>query len=258
MEQSNNNSRRKFITDTAKAAALLTISGSTASAILSSCAGSKTMALSDSSINSFTQAPLPYSYDALENVIDAKTMEIHYSKHAAGYSKNLIDEIASSPTPLSKNANILSSILGDISKYSTKMRNNAGGHYNHELFWQCMRPKQEGNLPVGNLQLAISKTFGSFDEFKKQFAEAGKTRFGSGWAWLYVDAKKNLKIGSTPNQDNPLMDVSEIKGFPLLALDVWEHAYYLKYQNKRADYIENWWQVVNWQYVESRFSLVSN
>ena len=253
MEQENNNTRRKFITDTAKAAALLTISGSTASAILSSCAGSKTMALSDSSINSFTQAPLPYSYDALENVIDAKTMEIHYSKHAASYCKNLGDELANSKN---KNAVLLSTLLATISNFSTKMRNNAGGHYNHELFWQCMRPLQIGNLPVGNLQLAINKTFGSFENFKKQFAEAGKTRFGSGWAWLYIDAKKNLKIGSTPNQDNPLMDVSEIKGYPLLALDVWEHAYYLKYQNKRADYIENWWQVVNWEYIEKRFATI--
>jgi superoxide dismutase, Fe-Mn family len=256
MQKDNTNGRRKFITDAAKTAALVTIASSTAGAFLSSCSGSKAVAISDSSINKFSQAPLPYAYDALENVIDAKTMEIHYSKHAAGYSKNLIDEIASSPTPLSKNANTLSSILGDISKYSTKMRNNAGGHYNHELFWQCMRPLQTGNKASGNLQKAIDKTFGTFDNFKKQFAEAAKTRFGSGWAWLYVDAKKNLKIGNTPNQDNPLMDISEIKGFPLLALDVWEHAYYLKYQNQRADYIENWWQVVNWQYVESRFALL--
>lgn len=255
MEHTNNKSRRKFITDTAKATALLTISGSTASVILSSCAGSKTMAFSDSSINNFTQAPLPYAYDALENVIDAKTMELHYSKHAAGYSKNVIDEIESLK-PSNKNAVLLSTLLANISSYSTKMRNNAGGHYNHELFWQCMRHKQEGNLPVGKLQLAIDNTFGSFGEFKKQFAEASKTRFGSGWAWLYVDAKKNLKIGSTPNQDNPLMNVSEIKGLPLLALDVWEHAYYLKYQNKRADYIENWWQVVNWDYVEKRFAKI--
>ncbi len=255
MEQKNNNTRRKFITDSAKVAALLTVSSSAASALLSSCAGSQSFSTSDRSIEKFSQMPLPYAYDALENVIDAKTMEIHYSKHAAGYSKNLIDEIATLKNNQS-NAISLSIILEKISGYSTKMRNNAGGHYNHELFWQCMRPKQEGNEPVGNLKLAINKTFGSFENFKKQFSEAGKTRFGSGWAWLYIDAKKNLKIGSTPNQDNPLMDICEIKGFPLLALDVWEHAYYLKYQNKRADYIENWWQVVNWQFVESRFSLL--
>ena len=134
------------------------------------------------------------------------------------------------------------------------MRNNAGGHYNHEMFWQCMRPKQMNNTPTGNLQAALIKNFGGIDEFKKQFSDAGKNRFGSGWAWLYADANKNLKIGSTPNQDNPLMDVGDIKGMPLLALDVWEHAYYLKYQNKRADYIDNWWNVVNWDYVAKRFA----
>ena len=116
-----------------------------------------------------------------------------------------------------------------------------------------MRPKQESNKPMGNLQLAITKAFGSVDDFKKQFGDAGKNRFGSGWAWLYADANKNLKVGSTPNQDNPLMDISDINGTPLLALDVWEHAYYLKYQNKRADYVDNWWNVVNWDYVQGRF-----
>jgi superoxide dismutase, Fe-Mn family len=257
MKNNKNNTRRKFILDTAKLATLVTIGSSSTATFLSSCSSSKAMSISDNSINKFSQSPLPYAYDALENIIDAKTMEIHYSKHAAGYSKNVIEEIANLKPPFSGNTITLSNILANISKHSTKMRNNAGGHYNHELFWQCMRPKQEGNKASGNLQIAIEKNFGSFDNFKKQFAEAGKTRFGSGWAWLYVDAKKNLKIGSTLNQDNPLMDLSDIKGFPLLALDVWEHAYYLKYQNKRADYIENWWQVVNWDYVESRFALLS-
>jgi superoxide dismutase, Fe-Mn family len=185
-------------------------------------------------------------------MIDAKTMEIHYSKHAAGYSKNVKEAIATEAVA----AKNIEDILANISKYSIKMRNNAGGHYNHEMFWQCMQPKQASNLAEGNMQIAIDKAFGSFENFKKQFTEAGKTRFGSGWAWLYLDKKKELKIGSTANQDNPLMNISEIKGFPLLALDVWEHAYYLKYQNKRADYIENWWQVVNWKYVESRFNSV--
>jgi superoxide dismutase, Fe-Mn family len=124
------------------------------------------------------------------------------------------------------------------------------------MFWQCMRPKQTGNMPTGKLKTAIEKYFTDFDNFKKQFSDAGKNRFGSGWAWLYADKDKSLKIGSTPNQDNPLMNISDIKGFPLLALDVWEHAYYLKYQNKRADYIENWWQVVNWDYVQARFEKV--
>jgi Fe-Mn family superoxide dismutase len=198
----------------------------------------------------FDQQPLPYKYDGLENVIDAMTMEIHYSKHAAAYSKNLKEAAQAEGVDTSK---ALEEVLADITKYSAKMRNNGGGHYNHEMFWQCMRPKQDKNAPAGSLQTAIVKAFGTVDDFKKQFADAGKTRFGSGWAWLYVDKDKNLKIGSTPNQDNPLMSISDIKGFPLLALDVWEHAYYLKYQNKRADYIDNWWNVVNWDYVQQRF-----
>jgi superoxide dismutase, Fe-Mn family len=202
----------------------------------------------------FDQQPLPYKYDALENVVDAMTMEIHYSKHAAAYSKNLKDAAAAEKVDITKP---LEDVLAKISTYSAKMRNNGGGHYNHEMFWQCMQAKTADNKPTGNLQLAIGKAFGSFDEFKKQFADAGKNRFGSGWAWLYVDATKNLKIGSTPNQDNPLMDVCDIKGFPLLCLDVWEHAYYLKYQNKRADYIDNWWNVVNWNYVQQRFDKMS-
>ena len=252
MENDNNNSRRKFIKTTATSAALMAIGSGISSSLLTACTSTKINTSSNTFVTGFDQQPLPYAYDALENIIDAKTMEIHYSKHAAGYSKNVKEAIVAE-APNLKN---VEDVLANISKYSTKMRNNAGGHYNHEMFWQCMRPKQEGNNPVGSLQMAIDKTFGNFDNFKKQFAEAGKTRFGSGWAWLYVDAKKELKIGSTANQDNPLMDVSEIKGFPILALDVWEHAYYLKYQNKRAEYIENWWQVVNWKNVESRFKSV--
>lgn len=244
-----NKSRRKFITNTAKGSIAAGVGLTVAGSFISSCAvakGSTQKILA----TGFDQQPLPYKYDALENVIDAMTMEIHYSKHAAAYSKNLKEAAAAETVDVNKP---LEEVLAKISKYSAKMRNNGGGHYNHELFWQCMRPKAEGNKPMGNLQLAIDKAFGSFDTFKKQFADAGKTRFGSGWAWLYTDKDKNLKIGSTPNQDNPLMDISDIKGTPLLALDVWEHAYYLKYQNKRADYIENWWQVVNWDFVQQRF-----
>ena len=247
-----NKSRRKFIKDTAKSSIALSIGLSATGAFLTSCAQGKNITKTIP-YTSFDQQPLPYKYDALENVIDALTMEIHFSKHAAAYSKNVKEAAATETVDITKP---LEDVLAKISKYSTKMRNNGGGHYNHELFWQCMRPKQTGNAPTGNLQLAINKGFGSVDDFKKQFADAGKNRFGSGWAWLYVDANKNLKIGSTPNQDNPLMDVSDIKGTPLLALDVWEHAYYLKYQNKRADYIENWWQVVNWDYVQGRFEKI--
>ena len=203
----------------------------------------------------FDQQPLPYAYNALENVIDAMTMEIHYSKHAAAYSKNVKDAAAAEKVDLTKP---LEDVLTNISKYSAKMRNNGGGHYNHEMFWQCMRPKREnpqgpvGNAPTGKILEAIEKQFHSFDNFKKQFAEFGKNRFGSGWAWLYINKENVLTIGSTINQDNPLMDVAEIKGYPLLALDVWEHAYYLKYQNKRADYIDAWWNVVNWDFVQER------
>ncbi len=244
-----NKSRRKFIANSAKGTIGASIALSSVGSFITSCAHGKNIATKILATG-FDQQPLPYKYDALENVIDAMTMEIHYSKHAAAYSKNVKEAAAAETVDVTKP---LEDVLAKISKYSAKMRNNGGGHYNHEIFWQCMRPKQISNAPIGNVQQAIIKAFGSFDDFKKQFADAGKTRFGSGWAWLYIDANKNLKIGSTPNQDNPLMDVSEIKGTPLLALDVWEHAYYLKYQNKRADYIENWWQVVNWDYVQGRF-----
>lgn len=198
----------------------------------------------------FDQQPLPYAYDALENIIDAKTMEIHYSKHAATYSKTLKDAAAAEKV---NDTETVESILANISKYSAKMRNNAGGHYNHELFWQCMRPKQEDNKPTGSLLKKIEGSFGSFDTFKTQFGDAAKNRFGSGWAWLYIDSGNALKIGSSPNQDNPFMNISDIKGIPLLGLDVWEHAYYLKYQNRRAEYVDNWWKVVNWDFVQQRF-----
>jgi len=201
----------------------------------------------------FDQKPLPYAYNALENIIDATTMEIHYSKHAATYSKNLKDAAQAEGIDTSKP---LEDVLANVSKYSAKVRNNGGGHYNHEMFWQCMRPKQSDNKPGKKLMDAIEGRFKSFADFKTQFSDAGKNRFGSGWAWLYIDNNKQLQIGSTPNQDNPLMPVSDIKGFPILGLDVWEHAYYLKYQNKRADYIDNWWNVVNWDYVAQRFASI--
>jgi len=200
----------------------------------------------------FNQQPLPYAYNALEPVIDATTMEIHYTKHAAAYSKNLIDaaqaEGAAGNTPMP-----LENILASISKYSSKMRNNAGGHFNHEMFWKSMRPRKEFNKPTGKLLTDIESAFSSFDSFKTQFSDAGKNRFGSGWAWLIAGPDKKLKIGSTPNQDNPLMDVSDLKGMPLLGLDVWEHAYYLKYQNRRPEYIENWWGLVNWDFVQQLY-----
>ncbi|MEJ7611767.1 MAG: superoxide dismutase [Ferruginibacter sp.] len=250
MENNSGNSRRKFLTGTAKAAAIVTLSSSAAASLLESCAAPQAMAYPKAFSTGYEQTPLPYAYDALENIIDARTMEIHYTKHAAAYSKALKEAVQAEAVPFDT---AVETILGNISKYSVKMRNNAGGHYNHEMFWRSMRPKTTDNKPSGTLMTAIENTFGSFAAFKTSFSDAGKNRFGSGWAWLYRDNKGTLKIGSTPNQDNPLMSVSEIKGLPLLGLDVWEHAYYLKYQNKRADYIENWWSLVNWNYVAQRF-----
>lgn len=244
--------RRNFLFNTAKGTLGLSIGLAGVSQFASSCSPVKKMTAPAFAIG-FDQLPLPYKYDALENVIDTLTMEIHYSKHAAAYSKSLKEAVAAenvaANTPLEN-------ILASVSRYSPKMRNNSGGHYNHEMFWQSMRPKTTDNKPSGKLFEAIEKEFSSFANFKSKFNDAAKSRFGSGWAWLYTDGSKNLKIGSTPNQDNPLMDVSDIKGFPLLGLDVWEHAYYLKYQNKRADYADNWWNVVNWDYVQKRFAAI--
>ena len=198
----------------------------------------------------FQQIPLPYAYNALEPFIDAMTMEIHHTKHAAGYTKNLNDACVAEKVDIKTTS--ITSLLASISKYSTKIRNNAGGHYNHELFWQSMQPAP-ASMPTGSLAKAIEKSFGTFADFQKAFSEAAKNRFGSGWAWLIINEKKELAICSTANQDNPLMDIAEVKGYPLLGLDVWEHAYYLKYQNKRADYISNWWNLVNWKFVEERY-----
>ena len=198
----------------------------------------------------FQQIPLPYAYNALEPFIDAMTMEIHHTKHAAGYTKNLNDACVAEKVDIKTTS--ITSLLASISKYSTKIRNNAGGHYNHELFWQSMQPAP-ASMPTGSLAKAIEKSFGTFADFQKAFSEAAKNRFGSGWAWLIINEKKELAICSSANQDNPLMDIAEVKGYPLLGLDVWEHAYYLKYQNKRADYINNWWNLVNWKFVEERY-----
>lgn len=198
----------------------------------------------------YTQQPLPYAFNALEPVVDAMTMEIHYSKHAATYAKNLAEAVQAEQVDTSKTP--LVSLLAGISKYSTKMRNNAGGHYNHELFWNSMKSPGGTNEPSAEFIKLIERDFGNMETFKAKFSDAAKTRFGSGWAWLVLNKEGKLVIGSTPNQDNPLMDLCDFKGLPLLCLDVWEHAYYLKYQNRRPDYINAWWNVVNWQVVESR------
>ena len=190
----------------------------------------------------FTQIKLPYDYKALEPSIDSMTMDIHYNKHHAAYLKNINDAIAAESIQFATEAEFFS----NASKLSAKARNNSGGVWNHNFFWQVMKPG--GSMPAGKISEAINGTFGSLDKFKEEFTKAAMGRFGSGWAWLVNDNGK-LKIGSTANQDNPLMDTSEFKGTPILALDLWEHAYYLKYQNKRADYVASWWNVVNWDEV---------
>ncbi|HAM11257.1 MAG: superoxide dismutase [Bacteroidetes bacterium GWE2_41_25] len=190
---------------------------------------------------------LPYGYDALEPYIDARTMEIHYDRHHRAYYTNFVNAIKG--TAIEKAT--VKEIFGSISKQSDAVRNNGGGYYNHVFFWNNMG--KGSTTPSKELSDAINKTFGSFDKFKETFSTSAKTRFGSGWAWLYVTSDKKLAVGSTANQDNPLMDVSPVKGTPLLALDVWEHAYYLKYQNKRADYVDAFWNVVNWDEVNRRY-----
>lgn len=197
----------------------------------------------------FELPALAYATDALEPHIDKMTMEIHHGKHHQAYVDNLNKALAGTEGENQK----LEDIMSNISKFPMAVRNNGGGHYNHTLYWSIMSPNG-GGKPQGELAKAIDTAFGSFDDFKKKFAEAGATRFGSGWAWLSVSADGKLQVSSTPNQDNPLMDVAEVKGTPILGMDVWEHAYYLKYQNKRPDYIAAFWNVVNWEAVTDRFS----
>ncbi|HOY48223.1 MAG TPA: superoxide dismutase [Flavobacteriales bacterium] len=195
----------------------------------------------------FELPKLSYEYAALEPNIDARTMEIHHSKHHQAYVNNLNAAL----TGTAEEGKSLEQLMSNISKLSPAVRNNGGGHYNHSLFWEIMGPNA-GGAPTGELADAINQAFGSFDKFKEDFAKAGATRFGSGWAWL-VKHDGKLTVTSTPNQDNPLMDLADVKGFPILALDVWEHAYYLHYQNRRPDYISAWWNTVNWNVVADRF-----
>lgn len=194
----------------------------------------------------FSQVALPYAYAALEPSIDAMTMEIHYTKHHTAYIKNVNEAIEAEKISAANEKEF----FAGVSKLSAKARNNGGGAWNHNFFWENLRAPGDGT-PSGKVAEAVNSAFGSFEKFKEQFTQAAMTRFGSGWAWLVSDGSK-LKVGSTANQDNPLMDVSELKGTPLLALDVWEHAYYLKYQNKRNEYVANWWNVVNWDTVAKR------
>ncbi|WP_316750162.1 superoxide dismutase [Pedobacter gandavensis] len=196
----------------------------------------------------FELPALPYATDALEPNIDKLTMEIHHGKHHQAYVTNLNKALEGKPEANQS----IEEIIKNISKFPAAVRNNGGGHYNHSLFWEILGPNKGGE-PKGELAEAINAAFGSFADFKTKFAEAGATRFGSGWAWLIVTPEKKLAVCSTPNQDSPLMDIAEVKGTPLLGMDVWEHAYYLKYQNRRPDYIAAFWNVVNWDAVAERF-----
>lgn len=196
---------------------------------------------------SFELPKLPYAYDALEPHIDARTMEIHYTKHHAGYTTKLNDAIKGTDLENESIENLLANNTDNKA-----IRNNGGGYWNHKLFWEVMSPNG-GGKPTGKLAEAIDSSFGSFDKFKEEFANAAATQFGSGWAWLCVTDKGTLAVSSTPNQDNPLMPAASCSGKPILGLDVWEHAYYLNYQNKRPDYISAFWNVVNWDEVSKRF-----
>ena len=196
----------------------------------------------------FELPALTYATDALEPNIDKATMEIHHDKHHAAYVTNLNKALEGK-----EDGSSIEDICKNISKHPMAVRNNGGGHFNHSLFWTVMAPNAGGN-PSGELAAAIDAAFGSYDAFKTKFAEAGTTRFGSGWAWLIVGTDGKLAVTSTPNQDNPLMDVAEVKGTPILGMDVWEHAYYLKYQNKRPDYIAAFFNVINWSAVADRFA----
>ena len=197
----------------------------------------------------FTQKALPYAYNALEPFVDAQTMEIHYSKHHAAYVKNLNTALASTADEKLS----LNEILSKVSTLPVAVRNNGGGHYNHELFWSVLTPEKNTKMSA-ELEKAINETFGNLDGLKEKLNAAASSRFGSGWAWLVVTKEGKLVVTSTPNQDNPLMDIAEVKGTPIFGIDVWEHAYYLKYQNKRGDYLAALWSVVNWTEVSKRYA----
>lgn len=196
----------------------------------------------------FVLDPLPYPSDSLEPHIDKQTMEIHHDKHHNAYVTNLNNAISGTDM----DSKSIEDLLKSVSQAPVAVRNNGGGHYNHTLFWNTLSGNG-GGQPTGELAEAIDKKFGSFDAFKEEFTKAATTRFGSGWAWLLVNKEGELAVTSTPNQDNPLMDVAEVKGFPIIGLDVWEHAYYLKYQNKRPDYIAAYFNVVDWNAANARY-----
>jgi Fe-Mn family superoxide dismutase len=234
--------RRKFL----KSVGLVTAAAYVGSDLLARDKGSESLTGIEANVLP-EFPPLPYAYNALEPYIDARTMEIHYDKHHRAYYTNFVNAVKG--TPLENMA--LADIFASASKQTDVVRNNAGGFFNHSIFWNNLGTGSKGPSP--ELAAAINKSFGTLDKFREVFNNAAKTRFGSGWAWLFLNSDKNLAVGSTPNQDNPLMDISPVKGAPLLTLDVWEHAYYLKYQNKRADYVDAFWNVVNWDEVNKRY-----
>lgn len=201
----------------------------------------------------FELPKLQYSYDALEPFIDTLTMNIHHEKHHGTYVSNLNNALQGTETINFK----LEQIIKNISNYPTVIRNNGGGHYNHSLFWSIMSPNAH-KQPTGTLLERINSEFGNFDKFKEIFTNTALTRFGSGWAWLYVDKIGKLCVCSTPNQDNPLMDIADCQGIPIMGIDVWEHAYYLKYQNRRAEYINAFWNVLDWSKVVQNFEEIKN
>ncbi len=254
MEQKNN--RREFLKKVTLAGVGLTL--------LNKSFGEENNFISEFGIpedNMFTLPPLPYAYDALDPFIDKQTMEIHHTKHHQSY----VDKLNKALGEAKISGVSLDDICKNIAKYPVAVRNNGGGHYNHSMFWKGMKPNAGSvlspinqNEPSGKIGDAIKSTFDSFANFKTKFSETSIKVFGSGWTWLVINKDGKLEIGSTPNQDNPLMDISVpiaigIKGNPILGLDVWEHAYYLKYQNKRTDYISNWWNIVNWDEASKRF-----
>lgn len=242
-----NNSRRKFIQNTLTATAAITVGAPLLKAQSTFGAELKTTSKFLGAQIEFSQIKLPYSYASLEPSIDALTMEIHYTKHHTAYIKNVNDAIKAEGIELASEMDFFK----NVSKLSAKARNNGGGAYNHNFFWESMIPNSN-KMPAGKLADAINTSFGSFDKFKEGYTQAASTIFGSGWAWLIL-ADGKLKITTTPNQDNPLMDVAKDKGQPLLALDIWEHAYYLKYQNRRVEYIKGFWDIINWDKVAERF-----
>lgn len=233
-------SRREFIKGVAAASVVLSLSS--VSSFAAETAKPK---------GPFTLPKLGYSYGALEPVIDAKTMELHLTKHHQAYIDKLNAEVANT-TGLQ--GRTIEQIVGNVSNYNATVRNNAGGHWNHSLFWKLMGPASKSGEASPELKEAINKKFGSLEKLQAEFDKAGVGQFGSGWVWLIKNSQGDLEITSTPNQDNPVMDDAKVKGTPILGNDVWEHAYYLKYQNKRADYLKNWWKVVNWKQVSENYA----